>query len=808
MATGRSAAGGATQVSPTGAVFVEHGRPHWRTVRGGEGGTLHRSHWGAQCVASAVLVALLAPSPAVAAPPSATKPGPPTASAMSGAAFNRRAALATRLPAGRPQPAVIAALTDPTTIVNNPAADTTVRNTQSETSAVAVGSNVVVGFNDSGSFTGSNNHFTGWSVSTNSGNSFTDMGALPDSPGGDAGDPVLAANQATGRIYFATLEFNNLANIQVFRSDTGGQSFTAPVNATPAMPGGSQQDKEWMAVDNFPGTCQGNVYLGWRQFGGTAEGMQFTRSTDHGATWGPSGGLDIAVGSGQGAYVAVGPDHSVYYFWLGTGNVINMRKSTDCGVTFGPPVLVTDILSPGTNGDLGLNGGFRSNTFPHAAVHPVTGAIFVVFNDDPAGTDESDVYYVSSTDGGATWSPRVRLHTDATTTDQFFPTIAFTPNGNNVMVSWYDRRNDAANLGMQRYGRVGKAPAGTLSLNAEFVLSAFFPVAIGQDPAINTVYMGDYDQIAATNTSFFPVWGDNRDGNPTHANQPDVRYAKVPAKGATDVRLTFSDSPDPVTQGSDTTFTATVTNAGTKTAQVVFLTVKLAAGLTADDVTTTAGTCYGGQTAVCRLGRIQPGVTVTVAVEAFAAGTGTLTTTASVTTGTKDPDRRNNNRSITTTVNPGTPVVTNASTGNIATPLGDATTTNIPINVSVPAGARALDVDVAIRADHTFDSDALVSLISPDGTQVILSNRRGGSGDNFGSGATSCASTLTGFDDSAATPIGSGAAPFAGTFIPDQPLSGLQGDTVNGTWTLRWSDLAGGDSGTMFCVNLTIGRSP
>jgi subtilisin-like proprotein convertase family protein len=765
---------------------------------------MHRPYRRAALIA-AVVIALVAPSPAEASRPT-TKPGPPTATAMSGAAFNRRAALAARFPPGQFDSDVVAVVTDPTTLVNNPAADTTARDTQSETSAVAVGTNVVVAYNDSGSYTGSNNHFTGWSVSTNSGNSFTDMGALPNSPGGDAGDPVLAANQATGRVYLATLEFNSLANIQLFRSDTGGQSFQAPVNATPGMPAGSQQDKEWMAVDNFPGTCQGNVYLGWRQFGGANEGMQFTRSTDHGATWGPSGGLDIVLGTSQGAYVAVGPDHSVYYFWLGAGNVINVRKSTDCGVSFGPTVLVTDILSPGTNGDLGLNGGFRSNAFPHVAVHPVTGAIFVVFNDDPAGVDRSDVYYVSSTNGGSSWSPRVRMNTDATTNDQFFPTIAFTPNGNNGMVSWYDRRNDAANLGMQRYGRVGKAPAGTLALNTEFAMSPVFPVAIGQDPVINPVYMGDYDQIAATDASFFPVWGDNRDGNSVHANQPDVRYAKVPAKGATDVSLAFSDAPDPVTQGGTTTFSATVTNTGTKTAQVVFLTVKLGPGLVAEDVTPSAGTCYGGQTAVCRLGRIPAGATVTVQADAFAAGSGTVTTTASLTTGTKDPDQSDNNRSVTTTIDPGSTVVTNASTGNIATPLADVTTTNVPITVSAPAGTRAVDVNVSIRANHTYDSDVQVSLISPDGTQVMLANRRGADGDNFGSGTTSCAGTLTGFDDSAATPIGSGVAPFNGTFTPDQPLAGLQGATVNGTWTLRWTDLAGGDSGTMFCVNLAITR--
>ena len=34
-----------------------------------------------------------------------------------------------------------------------------------------------------------------------------------------------------------------------------------------------------------------------------------------------------------------------------------------------------------------------------------------------------------------------------------------------------------------------------------------------------------------------------------------------------------------------------------------------------------------------------------------------------------------------------------------------------------------------------FDADLIISLIGPDGTTVLLSNRRGGSADNFG---TSC----------------------------------------------------------------------
>jgi hypothetical protein len=156
--------------------------------------------------------------------------------------------------------------------------------TQSENTIVAFGSIIIVGFNDSGSFaTGS--HFTGWSRSTDNGATWIDGGALPNSAGGDAGDPVLARNETTGRIYFATLGFN-VDTIQVFRSDDGGATWMAPVNGTP---GGSNEDKEWITVDNFPGSGQSNVYLVSRNFG-AGNGVRFYRSTDHGNTWGPAVG--------------------------------------------------------------------------------------------------------------------------------------------------------------------------------------------------------------------------------------------------------------------------------------------------------------------------------------------------------------------------------------------------------------------------------------------------------------------------------------------------------------------------------------
>jgi len=155
----------------------------------------------------------------------------------------------------------------------------------------------------------------------------------------------------------------------------------------------------------------------------------------------------------------------------------------------------------------------------------------------------------------------------------------------------------------------------------------------------------------------------------------------------------------------------------------------------------------------------------------------------------------------------GRPVVVinaNYSSGNIAVPIPDVSSVDIPINVA-DIGAVA-DINVRVRLNHTFDGDLVLTLIGPDGTAVALANNRGGAGANFGSGANDCSGTPTVFDDSAGTAIGAGIAPFVGSFRPDSPLSAFNGKPVNGNWRLRVADTAALDVGTVGCVTLEIGR--
>lgn len=99
---------------------------------------------------------------------------------------------------------------------------------------------------------------------------------------------------------------------------------------------------------------------------------------------------------------------------------------------------------------------------------------------------------------------------------------------------------------------------------------------------------------------------------------------------------------------------------------------------------------------------------------------------------------------------------------------------------------RIARVTVTIDVHHTYTSDLQISLRSPEGKDVLLVGREGGSGNHF---------IETTFDDGSTTPIQGAAAPFSGTFTPESPLADLNGQSPNGTWTLRVRDAAYLDGG-------------
>ena len=103
------------------------------------------------------------------------------------------------------------------------------------------------------------------------------------------------------------------------------------------------------------------------------------------------------------------------------------------------------------------------------------------------------------------------------------------------------------------------------------------------------------------------------------------------------------------------------------------------------------------------------------------------------------------------------------------------------------AGATSpiLDVNVTVNVDHTWDSDLEITLTSPAGTSVFLTGGNGGQGDDYANTTFDDEATCAIDDTSCASP------PFTGSFMPENPLSVLDGEAGDGIWTILVDDTFG-----------------
>ena len=131
--------------------------------------------------------------------------------------------------------------------------------------------------------------------------------------------------------------------------------------------------------------------------------------------------------------------------------------------------------------------------------------------------------------------------------------------------------------------------------------------------------------------------------------------------------------------------------------------------------------------------------------------------------------------------------------GSPALPIPDESSAGVTSTINVRTPGRVKDLDVRIASlIHGYVGDLVIDLTSPEGTTVRLADHPGGP-DNSGDHLIN-----TVFDDEAAVGISSGAAPYTGSFRPqNDQLSRFDGQQRQGNWTLRVRDLSEGDTGTL-----------
>lgn len=132
-------------------------------------------------------------------------------------------------------------------------------------------------------------------------------------------------------------------------------------------------------------------------------------------------------------------------------------------------------------------------------------------------------------------------------------------------------------------------------------------------------------------------------------------------------------------------------------------------------------------------------------------------------------------------------------------PIPDGVLVSIPLEVT--NNFRIARARVKVHATHSSVGQLKIGLRGPYGvTSVLLSDNRGGAGNNFG---LNCESPTT-FTDQAVVSVTAGVAPFMGAFRPEETLAVFDTKESAGTWYLDVLDSVPGVLGSIQCWSLEL----
>jgi hypothetical protein len=234
----------------------------------------------------------------------------------------------------------------------------------------------------------------------------------------------------------------------------------------------------------------------------------------------------------QGSQPVVAPDGTVYVAWLDSTDdesqkgvaEITLSRSTDTGQTWSPPTVASVFneteFRPRTN-------YFRvwASSFPQLAVGP-DGEVHIVYVGRPSDKpdDDGDVFIVSSTDQGDSWTRPLRLNDDDTSHLQFFPSADVDPTGA-VHAMWGDFRDSPTQSSYHIYYTRSDDKGETFGFeNAELGLQVG-DTRVSDFPSNpnygfpNGLFIGDYFSLDATEEDVYMAWADTRLGEFGPANQ-------------------------------------------------------------------------------------------------------------------------------------------------------------------------------------------------------------------------------------------------------------------------------------------------
>jgi len=399
-------------------------------------------------------------------------------------------------------------------------------------------------------------------------------------------DPKAAFDQF-GNLFLTYLDPTTTTVIVALSTD-GGQSFTTL--DTFYDPTGVDQP----TVTTGPGVG-GKDSAVWETF---LEGTQIVASGASVTGLGLIGTFSleqVAAGPADGTTrnfgdVAVGPSGQVLIDYqtpsLGPGPsavYVNLDANGLSPGGFGAPVLVTstqvggfDPIPPQQVRKIAA----EANLAWDRSGGPHNGRVYLAYTDAPApGNQATKIFLRYSDDNGMTWSAPVAVSDDKSNSSEFLPSIAVDQSDGDVVVAWYDARNDTNDVTTQFFAAVSSDGGQTFSPNVPVSAGTSDATDAGLDAFGQKNQYGDYTGVAFAGGILYPAWTDNSpellgnpdlpnfdiaEGRPAVAHVADLPLTATPLSISADVKdeggqftanlATFTD-PDPNAQASYYTVT-------------------------------------------------------------------------------------------------------------------------------------------------------------------------------------------------------------------------------------------------------------
>jgi hypothetical protein len=371
---------------------------------------------------------------------------------------------------------------------------------------------------------------------------------------GDAfhSDPTVEWT-SDGTAWSSTMGINSgqtVLKVQSYRSTNGGATWTFDGTISGSQTNTDKQ-MEW-ADHSASSSFANNIYAIWHN--GNPAYMNRRTSTG----W----GTPIQVSDSQATGTCIGADvktnsaGDVFGFFPDTGSRgIFVVKSTNGGGSYGAPFKIVTTFD---SYDIGVP-AFASRRIllyvsGGAYKNGTTNNVYALWTDlsgdtgctsassepgtNAASTCKTRIWFSRSTDGGATWSARVKINNQSGLNDQFNPFLAVDETNGTIGAIYYDTVADPNRKKVDVYYQMSSDGGATWQPAVKVTTAMTDETVSGADSGNQ---FGDYNSLSGYANAFFPSWTDRRN----NASE-EVWTAKV----TTSTTATFSISGSAGTNGA------------------------------------------------------------------------------------------------------------------------------------------------------------------------------------------------------------------------------------------------------------------